>query len=106
MKCDTGLGTCARRKELSEICGWAYQQTIENDVEDEHPQVPVGHVKTCPQPHQGDEQEQEEHQRHLCRQRMRQNAQMRKEGVILKQIFGFGLVTHLDTHSISLCVLH
>lgn len=62
------------------IRGWAYQQTIENDVEDEHPQVLVGHVKTRPQPHQGDEQEQEEHQGHLCREWLETIGWGRKEG--------------------------
>lgn len=52
------------------INSWAYQQTVKDDVEDQHPQLFVAHMKTCPQPDQGDEQEQVENQRNLWGQRV------------------------------------
>lgn len=43
----------------------AHQQAVKDDVEDEHPQLLVAHMKTCPQPDQGDEQEEVQDQRNL-----------------------------------------
>lgn len=56
-----------------QISQWAHQEAVKDDVEDEHPQVPVAHVQSCPQPDQRDEQEQVEDKRHLCRTRQHRN---------------------------------
>lgn len=47
----------------------AHQQAVKDDVEDQHPQLLIAHMKTCPQPDQGDEQEQVQNQRNLWGQR-------------------------------------
>lgn len=43
----------------------AHQQAVKDDVEDQHPQLLIAHMETCPQPDQGDEQEQVQNQRNL-----------------------------------------
>lgn len=48
------------------VSGKSYQQAVENDIEDEHPLVSVGHVQSSPKPDQGHQSKQCQHHWNLC----------------------------------------
>lgn len=59
------LSQTIKKRGFWEESHLTYQQDVEDDIEDQHPQVPVAHVEPRPQPDQWDEQKQVEDQRNL-----------------------------------------